>query len=105
MLSLPNGSRARWFGIKKALAPAGRGRGPAGGWEGERLSGLSSCIGEISARIASFGVEDDEQLSGEGDADDLQWFSGLAELGAEGGEDRLVAADEFGDDEEDLARA
>src|SRR5215211_7208924 len=67
----------------------------------ERLSGLSSGLGEFLAGVAGFGVEPDQQLVGERDADDLFGLAGLAQAGVEGGEVGLEAADHFGDHEQD----
>src|SRR5215211_3390020 len=69
--------------------------------KGERLSGLSSGLGEFLAGVAGFGVEPDQQLVGERDADDLFGLAGLAQAGVEGGEVGLEAADHFGDPEQD----
>src|SRR5260221_7566702 len=81
-------------------------RGPiAQQWGGERLSVLSSGTCNLVSSVACFCVEPDQELVGEGDADDLLGFSRLAQPFVEGGEVGVVSADEIGDDEEDRADA
>src|ERR1700675_3146379 len=70
---------------------------------GERLSGLSSGTCEFAAGVTSFSVEPDKELVGESDADELLGLSGEAQPFVEGGEVRVVSADNLGDDEEDGA--
>src|SRR5438552_1639175 len=85
------------------LAPlAGRGRREA---PGERLSGLSSCIGVFCTRLASFCVESDEELAGQGDANDHFLFAGLEQPVAELAKAVIVAGGSGRDEEEDRADA
>ena len=56
-------------------------------------------------RIASFCVEADEKLAGEGDADDHFFFAGGEQPVAEVGEAVIVAGGDVGDEEEDRADA
>src|SRR5258707_596384 len=81
-------------------------KGPiASAMGGERLSVLSSGTCNLVSSVACFCVEPDQELVGEGDADDLLGFSRLAQPFVEGGEVGVVSADEIGDDEEDRADA
>ena len=66
---------------------------------------MSSCICEFVARIACFCVEDDEELSGERDADDHFGLPGLLQPVVEGVEMRVVLGGYAGDEEEDGARS
>ena len=68
---------------------------------GERLSGLSSSESELLSDIASLGVEADEELSGECDADAFFGFAGGIQPAMEVREVRIVSPDDLGDDEED----
>ncbi len=65
---------------------------------GERLSEVSSCISELLARIACFGVEPDEEFAGDGDADNHFGFAGLEEFFAECCEGRIETPDTMTDD-------
>ena len=71
---------------------------------GERLSEVSSCIGKLDARIACFGIEDDEQLASEGDADDHFLLAGSLQSLMEGSEMRVVSGNESGNHKEDRTR-
>src|SRR5215207_10063679 len=86
------------------FSPCGR-RWPSEARSDERLSVVSSCISELISRVACFCVEDDEEFSGERDADDHFGFAGLLQPVVEGLEMRVVAGGEAGDEEEDGARA
>src|ERR1700722_4517287 len=72
---------------------------------GERLSGLSSCIGILGPRFASFCVESDEELAGECNANDHFFFTGLEQPIAELAQAVIVAGGNGGDEEEDRADA
>jgi hypothetical protein len=58
---------------------------------GERLSGLSSCIGESGTRIACFGIEADQKLAGKSDAKDHFFLSGSDQPGTEVGKAFVIA--------------
>src|SRR5450432_1898453 len=79
-----------------SLAPFLRGEG-----RGERLSGLSSCIGVFGTRFASFCVESDEELAGQGNANDHFLFAGLEQPVAKLAEAAIVAGGNGRDEEED----
>ncbi len=70
---------------------------------GERLSGLSSCKGILFSRFACLGVEADEELSGEGDAGDHLWLSGVDELLMEVVEAFVEPGGDVCDEKEDRA--
>src|SRR5581483_7302856 len=72
------------------------------GW-GERLSCLSSCIGESGTRIACFCIEANEQFAGERDADDHFFLSGGAQAVAEVTEAVIIARGNVSDEEQDRA--
>src|SRR6478752_914146 len=75
----------------------------AGEGQGERLSGLSSCKCIQFSRITCFGIESDEELSGERDAHYHFWFSGFGELLMEFCEASIEAAGDIGDEEQNRA--
>jgi hypothetical protein len=52
------------------------------------------CVGHALAELFGFGVESDEQLVGQGDADDFGRFAGCGEALPEGDEVGFVAADD-----------
>src|ERR1700751_1511861 len=86
------------------LSPCGRGwRGlsKAKFEPGERLSGLSSCIGEGGTRVACFCVEANEKLAGQRDADDHFFLSGGDQSVAEAAEAFVVAGGDGCDQEHD----
>src|SRR5207302_964907 len=68
---------------------------------GERLSEESSCIGIGGTRIACFCVETDEQLVGQGDADDHFGFSCGEQSVAEICQGLVVVGCDPGDQEKD----
>src|SRR5581483_10610110 len=70
---------------------------------GERLSCLSSCIGELGTRIACFCIEANEQFAGERDADDHFFLSGGAQAVAEVTEAVIIARGNVSDEEQDRA--
>src|ERR1700746_3760876 len=72
---------------------------------GERLSGLSSCIGVLGTRITCFGVEADQKLACERDANDHFFLSGGDQPGAEVGKAFVVAGGSGGDKEQDRTDA
>jgi protein ImuB len=74
------------------------------GW-GERLSDLSSGIGEVASDVASFGIEADEEFAGESDADDLFGLAGLGQPAMAVDEVGIISANQVGDDEQDRADA
>lgn len=72
---------------------------------GERLSLLSSCICERTSRVSCFGVENDQELAGERDANDHFGLSGLDEALMKGCQMRIVPCGEARDQEEDGSRS
>src|SRR5580700_4790249 len=68
---------------------------------GERLSGLSSCIGEGDTRVACFSVEANEKLAGQRDADDHFLLPGGKQSVAEAAEVLVVACGNGCDQEHD----
>src|SRR6185437_16082546 len=72
---------------------------------GERLSGLSSWIGVSGTRIACFGVEADQELTGERNANDHFFLSSGDQPGAEVGEAFVVTRDGGCYEEEDRTDA
>src|SRR5262245_281896 len=72
---------------------------------GERLSGLSSCIVIFGSRVASFCVESDEELAGQGNANDHFLLAGLEHPVAELSEAFVVSRGDGRDKEEDRTHA
>ena len=60
------------------------------------------CLGHALADFAGLGVEADEELVGECNADDFGWFAGSTQALLEGNEVRLVATHHAGHDEQDF---
>src|SRR3954451_16098324 len=88
---------------RPTLAPlAGRGRRALRA-AGERLSGLSSCIGVLGTRVACFCVEADEEFSGERDTNDHFFLSGCEQPVTEVSQAFVVASSGGGDQEQDRA--
>ncbi|MGP0105975.1 MAG: hypothetical protein ACLQMV_10000, partial [Rhodoblastus sp.] len=70
-LSITAGTRFACWPLRRRRSP----RQPQERLRDERLSEVSSCIGELCSRIACFGVEANEKFVGQGDADDHFLFT------------------------------
>jgi len=66
---------------------------------------LSSCIGVSGSRFACFGVEADQKLAGECNANDHFFLSRGDESGAEGRETLIIACGCSGNEEQNRTNA
>src|SRR5947208_613472 len=95
-------SLRRRQGRHGAAAPQ---RTPSPRWRGERLSGLSSGMSELTPDVAGFGVEADEKFAGERHADNHFWLTGGGEPAVELAKIGIVPAHDLGHDVQDGADA
>ena len=68
---------------------------------GERLSGLSSCESILGSRVTCFGIESNEEFSGECDTHDHFLFASGGESSMKVCEAGVVSAGDVGDQEQD----